>query len=175
MEHRKALLSDLPAIMEIVGQAQAFMRSQKLDQWTDGYPQDYVFAADIERGECWLLIEGEAVIAVMTLCRRPEDCYREVYDGKWLTDGENYAVIHRSAVSAQRRRSGTGAALVALAEKLSAEMGCLSLRVDTHRDNRPMRGLLEKCGFTYCGWVYLEGPENPRMTRVIYEKLLREA
>lgn len=175
MEHRKAALSDLPAIMEIVREAQEFMHGQGLDQWTDGYPQDYVFKADIERGECWVLTEGEATVAVMALCRRPEDCYRQVYDGQWLTEGENYAVIHRSAVSSKCRGKGVGAALVALAERLSSEMGCVSLRVDTHRENRPMRGLLEKCGFTYCGWVYLEGPENPRMARVIYEKLIQGA
>ena len=30
-----------------------------------------------------------------------------------------------------------------------------NIRIDTHRDNKPMRHLLEKYGFTYCGIIYL--------------------
>ena len=42
-----------------------------------------------------------------------------------------------------------------------------NLRIDTHRDNRIMRRLIEKSGFTYCGVIVLaDGSE-----RLAYQKI----
>ena len=43
----------------------------------------------------------------------------------------------------------------------------LSIRIDTHEDNKPMRRFLEKCGFKFCGIIYLEDGSK----RLAYEKL----
>ena len=52
-------------------------------------------------------------------------------------------------------------------------MGRLSVRVDTHRDNKAMNRLCEKQGFAYCGVVDL-GLVDPASDslRNAYEKLL---
>lgn len=172
MEHRLAAPGDIGRIMEIVGQAQAFMASRNLDQWQDGYPQDHVFLEDIKREECHILTETGKPAAVFTVSTVPEKCYEDILDGQWLTPGENYAVVHRAAVSSNYRGGGLGAEIMSVSENLAAQKGCISVRVDTHRDNRAMRRLLERCGYTHCGMVYLEGPENPRLAREAYEKLL---
>lgn len=172
MERRLAAPGDIGRIMEIVAQAQDFMKSQGLDQWQDGYPHDFVFLEDIRMGRCHLLTEGGVSIAVFTVSTSPEKCYEGIRDGKWLTDGERYAVVHRAAVSSDYRRSGIGAIIMSESESIAAQKGCVSVRVDTHRDNRAMRRLLERCGYTHCGMVFLEGPEKPRLAREAYEKLL---
>ena len=40
-----------------------------------------------------------------------------------------------------------------LAREYARKNGCASVRADTHRGNRAMRGLLEKCGYCFCGEV----------------------
>lgn len=172
MENRLATRADLEEIMIIIAQAQAFMRTQGLDQWQDGYPQREIFEKDIERDECYLLLfEGE-IAAVLTVSMAPEAAYEDIHDGKWLTTGNNYAVIHRSAIKEKYRGKGLGSEIISFSENLAAGTGCQSVRVDTHKDNRPMRGLLEKQGYTHCGTVWLGGREAPRLYRVAYEKLL---
>lgn len=172
MECRKADFDDLPAIMEIVAQAKAFMKSRNLDQWQDAYPQEKDFRKDIERGECHVLTHNGAAAAVFVLSIEPEECYRSIYGGSWLTEGENYAVVHRAAVAASCRGKGVGREMFRLSEKLARELGASSLRVDTHKDNAPMRGLLEKCGFVRCGVIHWGGPDVPRLYREAYEKII---
>lgn len=172
MENRPAKTADLNEIMQIVSQAQAFMKAQGLDQWQDGYPRREDFEKDIENGQCYLLLsEGEAA-AIVTVTTSPEPCYEDIHNGSWLTDGESYAVIHRSAVNEKYRGKGIGKGIISFSENLARKSGAKSLRVDTHRDNKPMRGLLESQGFKYCGTVYLQGRDYPRFYREAYEKLL---
>lgn len=43
-----------------------------------------------------------------------------------------------------------------------------NVRIDTHRDNQPMQALLKKCGFAYCGRIFLaDGSE-----RIAFQKTL---
>jgi len=173
VECRKANFEDLPAIMEIIGQAKEFMKSQGLDQWQTDYPAEIDFRKDIERGECYVLTKNGFTSAVFVLSTVPEECYRSIHDGSWLTAGENYAVVHRSAVSADCRGKGVGRELFRFSEELARGFGVSSLRVDTHKDNAPMCGLLEKCGFVHCGVVvYWISPEIPSFSREAYEKLI---
>lgn len=43
-----------------------------------------------------------------------------------------------------------------------------SIRIDTHRDNKPMQHLLNKNGFRYCGIIYLEDGDE----RLAYQRCL---
>ncbi|MDU2111026.1 MAG: hypothetical protein E7E92_00735, partial [Clostridiales bacterium] len=42
MEFRKSTKSDVTKIMEIVKQAQEYFKSQGIDQWQNGYPNEEV-------------------------------------------------------------------------------------------------------------------------------------
>ena len=44
MIFRKATLSDSDAMMNIIAQAQLFMKNQGLAQWQNGYPQKEIIA-----------------------------------------------------------------------------------------------------------------------------------
>ena len=62
-----------------------------------------------------------------------------------------------------------------MVEKIAEEAragGFVSIRIDTHPGNIPMRRMLEKNGFVHCGSVYLLGGPDNGALRVGYERLL---
>jgi RimJ/RimL family protein N-acetyltransferase len=39
----------------------------------------------------------------------------------------------------------------------------MAVRIDTHRDNIPMQGLIRSCGFVYCGIVHIRRNGEERL------------
>ena len=173
-EPRRAEITDMDALLDILEQAKAYLRESGVDQWQEGYPNREALAADIEAGRGWLFecVDNGEIAGYECVAMTPEVCYREI-DGAWLTEGENYAVIHRAMAAARYRGTRLAAEMFSFAAELAAGMGRLSVRVDTHRDNKAMNRLCEKQGFTYCGVVDL-GLVDPASDslRNAYEKLL---
>ena len=173
-EPRRAEIADMDALLDILEQAKAYLRESGVDQWQEGYPNREALAADIEAGRGWLFecVDNGEIAGYECVAMTPEVCYREI-DGAWLTEGENYAVIHRAMAAARYRGTRLAAEMFCFAAELAAGMGRLSVRVDTHRDNKAMNRLCEKQGFTYCGVVDL-GLVDPASDslRNAYEKLL---
>ena len=99
------------------------------------------------------------ILAVFMFSTEPDPTYAEIYDGAWLSDAP-YGVIHRIAVAEQ------GRGIMDFCVNFCAEK-CESLRIDTHRDNAPMRRALEKRGFRYCGIIYLESGDE----RLAYQRI----
>ena len=64
---RKAHQADLPAIMEIIHQAQQSLAEQGVDQWQDGYPDEAAILRDMEKGYCHVAVELPDKI--LGLCR----------------------------------------------------------------------------------------------------------
>ena len=173
-EPRRAEIADMDALLDILEQAKAYLRESGVDQWQEGYPNREALAADIETGRGWLFecVDNGEIAGYECVAMTPEVCYREI-DGAWLTEGENYAVIHRAMAAARYRGTRLAADMFSFAAELAAGMGRLSVRVDTHRDNKAMNRLCEKQGFTYCGVVDL-GLVDPASDslRNAYEKML---
>ena len=171
-DYHRAETADIPDIMEIVGDAQAFLRSCGVDQWQNGYPTAEAFENDIARGGCWVFTCKGETVGVATLLPGPESCYTPIYDGRWRTEGDNYFVIHRSAIRDGWRGSGLSGEIFSLCEELAAGFGAQSVRVDTHRDNAAMQGLLAKRGYERCGVILLEDGVEAGKERIAFEKLL---
>ncbi len=172
MEHRLASLSDIDRIMEIIADAQRFLKSSGVDQWQDGYPTRKVCEADINNGACQVFSVDGKVAGVISVYFEREDSYGVVYDGKWITGDAPYALFHRAAVGSDYRDMGIAGQMLSCAENMAIERGFTSMRGDTHHDNKAMRGLLEKRGFTHCGTIYINGGKDAQNGRVCYEKLL---
>ena len=173
-EPRRAEIADMDALLDILEQAKAYLRESGVDQWQEGYPNREALAADIEAGRGWLFecVDNGEVAGYECVAMTPEECYKGI-DGKWLTEGENYAVIHRAMAGADFRGSRLASEMFSLAEELAAGMGKTSVRVDTHRGNKPMNRLAQKMGYTYCGIIDLGLLEpNSDPLRNGYEKLL---
>ena len=173
VECRLASEPDIPAMEAIAEQARAFLAKNGVDQWQDGYPVGRHFLIDIQRGECYVLTAGTDLLGFFILSTHPEASYAAITDGKWSAD-EPYAVIHRCAVADKWRGSGLADRMVKECEQLAQEQGVFWLRVDTHKKNKAMQGLLRRHRFQYRGNVLVTVPEGHDPRRVAYEKRLRK-
>ena len=170
---RPATEADLPEITSILQDAKAYLSVHKVDQWNANYPDRCDVERDISRGECHVLLSCDAVCAVFTLSVQPDEGYDHITDGKWSCD-EPYCVIHRCAVSKQCRGSGMADHIFSHAERLTLLYGRRSLRVDTHKKNKPMQEALLRNGFQFRGNVLVDAPDGHDPRRKAYEKILRK-
>ncbi len=170
---RPAQQSDLPRLMEIVGDARKSLAAHKVDQWQGVYPQEASFLADMERGECYVVLHGEETAAFFTLSTLPEPSYDRIRDGKW-TEGPKWCTLHRCAVAGEYRGSGMAEAMIRFVEERARELGYRSVRVDTHRKNKSMQRMLRDAGFRYRGNISIETDPGHDPQRQCYEKLLKE-
>ena len=179
---RLATAADLPALRPVFEAAKGIMRADgNAEQWSaPGFPPDDLLLRDIAR-EGGFVIENRwpveaghdeektvmpgltghlaapRIVAYFALLPSPEPTY-DVIDGAWLTDGP-YGVIHRMASYPEVH--GIFSTVINYAASRYTH-----LRIDTHRDNRIMRHLIEKHGFTYCGIIWLEDGTE----RLAYER-----
>lgn len=163
---RKATLSDVDRVMDIMDQAKELMKQEGRCQWDKSYPAAEHIKSDIEKGYGYVLCEGAHIAAYAAVVFDGEPSYK-VIDGKWLTNG-TFVVAHRMAVAREMRRKGIAAQFIKQIEALSISKGVYSFKVDTNHDNKYMLKIFESLGFTYCGIITLERGGQ----RLAYEKIL---
>ena len=176
MMFRASTLNDIPEIMNIISQAQAYLKAQGVDQWQDGYPNAAAISKDIEDNISFVLvsencssIETEAkVIATVAISFHGEKTYDTIYEGNWLSH-DSYAVLHRLAVDNSFKGLGIAAEILKYVEKSCTQNKVHSIKIDTHEDNKSMQSFLTKNGFKYCGIIYLESGAK----RIAFEKMLK--
>ena len=174
---RHSTPEDIEEIMEIIERARAFLRSQGLDQWQKGYPDQQIFLSDTATGLGYVLEEEGRIAAVCALTFTEDPSYGNIYGGQWLTENKGgaapaYAAIHRMAVNAALRGEGYAGRLFEEAAALARERGMESIRIATHAGNLPMQRALEKSGFSRCGTIYLKGGAEDGDARIAFEKIL---
>lgn len=162
---RKAATSNIDSIMTIIRQAVEQMRREGKHQWDDNYPQRSHIADDIARGCGYMMFCGDQPAAYGAIMFGGEPAYNSIR-GRWLTDGQ-YIVLHRLAVADAMKGRGVAVRFIDEAEKMAVGNGVHSFKVDTNHDNARMLRVLDKLGFTHCG--YISYPQGDRMA---YEKLL---
>lgn len=146
---------DIPQIMRIVASAQAYLAAQGIDQWQNGYPNEAVVRSDIEKAYGYVLEEDGRVTGIASLVFDGEPTYEVIYDGAWRTCG-HYACIHRIAVDGSQRGKGTADCLMQGLERLVILEGLDAIRVDTHRQNVVMQGMLARNEYVLCGVIRLQ-------------------
>lgn len=160
-----AAMDDLAEIMQIFAQAREFMGGMGNPQWQDGFPEESFIADKISCGLMYKLMCGDSLAAVFSVLDYDEDY--NVIDGKWLTDG-NYFVLHTVAVARLFRGRGCARFIFSYAESMAAARGKISVRMDTHEQNVPMRTLVASLGYTFCGKLKVRGGKP----RIGFEKLI---
>lgn len=155
---RRASREDLEEIEAIYAQARAFMvRSGNPTQWVNGYPRRQMLEGDIGAGNLYVAEGAGEICGVFLFVIGEDPTYGYMEDGTWASE-ERYGTIHRIA----SRRSGV------FSQALEFCRGkCPHIRMDTHRDNRPMQHLAEKHGFSRRGIIYVEDGTP----RIAYELL----
>lgn len=164
-QFRKATISDVSSIWEILQLAIARRKSDGSNQWQDGYPNPEVIADDIDRGVGYVLTRNDAIVGYTAILINDEPEYTNI-EGKWLTY-DDFVVFHRVAIAEKWLGQGLAKELLFHIENFARNQGINSIKADTNFDNKPMLSLFEKSGYVYCGEVYFRG--SPRKA---YEKRL---
>lgn len=162
---RKAELSEIAPIWEILQQAIQRRKEDGSNQWQDGYPNPEVIQKDIEKGEGFVLVDGETIIGYSAVLINGEPAYEKI-EGKWLTNGD-FVVLHRVAISEKYLGKGLAKMILKYIEEFAVSNNIYSIKADTNFDNIAMMKIFESSGYTYCGEVYFRG--SPRKA---YEKVL---
>ena len=170
MRIRHSTHKDVPKIIEIINDAKALLKSLKINQWQNGYPNQEQIENDIKKGESYVVVNDENIImATSMFTLRKEPTYKEVIDGKWIVnEEENYGVIHRLASSKNHRKQGIAEFIFKEFHQQLKDKNIKSLKIDTHEDNLGMQSLIKKMGYTYCGIIYT----SYNAKRLAFEKVI---
>lgn len=155
MLFRKAGPGDCAQAQEIIRLARERMGRQGNPQWQDGYPADEDVRHDIEAGNGY----------VLCLHNRPV-----VYGAILFDEEPAYGRSRPVASTTGLMRSYTGSPYTKRsserdwpdcswqqAERLCLDRHLFDIRADTHSANGPMRGLLERSGYVFCGEIRHRG------------------
>lgn len=147
----KGCLDDLNGAIEIINQAKAYFKSQNIDQWQDGYPNEDVLVNDINNDALYAVKKDDKLIALFALYHY-ESTYENSNEVSW-SSGKEYVVVHRIAIKNECKGQGV-AKFIFDYVKSNYDY----IRIDTHPDNKNMISCIYKNGFTYRGKIYLERP-----------------
>ena len=169
---RSATSEDLLKITELFDVSRKTMAEQGIDQWQDGYPFKSDIENDILNSQAYVLYSEDVLVGYFAYTTGKEEVYENITEGSFREDKNyRYSSVHRVAITPERRGHGYGSRIFEYAVKLAYIDQALSLRCDTHENNRPMRALLTKCGFQYCGVVhYIRGEKKDK--RIAFDRLL---
>lgn len=144
---RQATENDVVALMELFAKARKFMAATgNPNQWAEDYPGDALIREDIAKGDSYVCVRDNMIVATFVLRAGTDPTYTKIYEGKWLND-EPYATIHRIA------SGGEVKGILHLAMQFALKR-YRNVRIDTHRDNIVMQKAIAKESFTYCGIIY---------------------
>lgn len=162
---RIATHSDIPSIMDIIGQAKRRLYRLGIDQWQDGYPHEEAIRNDIALQNGYIQMVDNVIAAYAAIIIGDEPTYHRI-DGQWLTDNP-YIVIHRIAVHDQFAHQGIAAGIFDFTCVMAKQHQVTSIRIDTHKDNVYMQHLVRKQGFAYCGIIQVRDGK-----RMAFEKII---
>jgi GNAT superfamily N-acetyltransferase len=165
---RKAKISEIPQIWDILRMAIIRRKEEGSDQWQDGYPNPAVVQKDIEKGAGFVLTEGETIVGYSAVLINNEPEYAKI-EGKWLTN-DDFVVFHRVAISEKYLGKGCAKKMIDCIEDFAIQNNIYSVKADTNFDNIAMMKVFEKLGYTFCGNVYFRGGQ-----RKAYEKVLQKS
>ena len=148
MNIRLANYDDLDEIRNIFLVAKSKMVSDgNLEQWKDiDYPFCYT-KEDIDKRQCYVIEnDNKELIATFVYIIGDDPTYSYI-EGKWLNNNK-YGTIHRIASNNKEKHIFKTVLDYVLSSRID-------IRIDTHKDNKRMKHLIEKNGFTYCGIIYV--------------------
>jgi len=165
---RKAAISEIPAIWDILKQAIARRKEDGSEQWQDGYPNPEVVQKDVDAGHGFVLTEGDTIIGYSAVLINDEPEYAKI-KGKWLSDND-FVVFHRIAISENYLGKGLAKKILEHIEEFAIDNNIYSVKADTNFDNTAMLKIFEKSGYSYCGEVYFRGGERKAFEKILIKE-----
>lgn len=156
---RQVTSKDYPLVIEIIGEAAAWLKEKGIDQWPSPPNEHWRrrIAEQVDRGEYYLAYEGAQAVGVFGLAWK---------DAYWPDDGLA-GYLHRLAIDNHKHRQGLGKVLLEEAMTLIGRQGRQFIRLDVSAENQRLRRYYESLGFIYRGRI-----EDHDYLGVLYEKRL---
>ena len=142
------------------------------------YPSPRRLMHSVRNGTTHVIEDSEGhLIGVFAVSFSPDKIYARGIDGAWLTDTtadpQPYAELHWVVVDKPARRRGVGRFILDRADEIAREGGRSSIRADIYPDNEPMRWLLERHGYRFCGTITVRNSFGAEKKRSAFERVLR--
>jgi GNAT superfamily N-acetyltransferase len=164
-QFKKAKISEIPQIWDILQLAIKRRKEEGSDQWQDGYPNPEVVKKDIEKEAGFVLTDGEKIVGYCAVLINDEPEYAKI-EGKWLSNND-FVVFHRVAISEQYLGKGCAQKMIGHIEDYAIHNNIYSVKADTNFDNNAMMKVFEKLGYTFCGYVYFRGSQRKAFEKVL--------
>ena len=129
---RRAAFSDLPAAKEMYAALVARMDQEGWGVWDETYPRDFV-EKDIERGQFYLLLEGDRLAGAFAL---PTHDNGEG-DVPWQEPSAPARYLYRFGIAVEYGGQGLGKTSLGLIEELAKSFGAQYLRLYVAHENEP--------------------------------------
>ena len=163
---RKAKLSDLDRIMEIISEAVAEMKSYGNTQWDENYPNNETFITDINNNSLYVYEEDNLIKGLVCIDTDEDEEYKNL---NWSLN-ENCMVTHRMAIDSKFRNGGIAGKLMDCCEEIALSNGVRYLKADTYSINTKMTSFFKKRGYNFVGEIKFPSKEKPFY---VYEKILK--
>jgi GNAT superfamily N-acetyltransferase len=152
-------------LTELVHRAYAQLADLGLRYWATHQPPE-ITARRIARGECFVCVSADRIIATATLTRHDQASGHPWYDRPEV------AAVGQFGVVPDRQRVGVGSGLLCFIEQRAAEQGAAELALDTAEPARHLLEFYGRRGYRLVGRAQWEGVNY---TSVIMSKRLPAA
>ena len=144
---------DIQRIMKITNDAKYLLKQNGSLQWQQGYPNENTFFNDINNKSLYGIYENNKLMAYGAYIFGKDINYVEI-DGKWdIPANEKDLAIHRVAVDSNCHGKKYGVKILKYGIIYAKKLGCITVKVDTHKNNIPMQKCINNSGFVYKGIV----------------------
>ncbi|MFV0246567.1 MAG: GNAT family N-acetyltransferase [Mycoplasmatales bacterium] len=149
---RHALISDIDTLLDILKKVKEQMHNiDKLDQWTDNYPNKDVLLNDIKQKQLYVYLVKDIIVGFGVL---NEDFY-EAYNQVTWSSNQEARTIHRVCVDPKFKNNGYAYDLFLNLEKEAIKQGITYIKIDTFSKNYRMDNLLLKLDYKFLGTMDL--------------------
>lgn len=148
---RLAQKLDLQRVSQITRLCAVEMKSRKVFQWNEHYPDRKSFVNDINNNELYVYCIKGKVVGCVSICSYMDKVYSKV---SWKTNGKNSVYIHRLAVDPEHQKKGVGSKLMDFAENKSKSDGAESIRLDTFSQNTVNQNFYKRRGYVRLEDIY---------------------
>lgn len=168
----KATAQETKALLHIYNEAKKGMKEMGIDQWREeGEPNRDTIQRDLLHHCLWILKDqqDQCIATAAIIDTRDPDYADEKIKGAWINKENTYLALHRVAILPSFKGQRLTDYFMQQAEKEADEKQRKSIRIDTHRDNKPMQRWIARQGFHFCGTITISSDGTQRNA---YEKML---
>ena len=144
---------------------------EKTAHWKYGkHPTDESLRAYIDRGEMYVLTDGEEIAGMAVIMMRQGDEYSGIPWKDNLTNDE-VATVHLLAVCPAHRGKSLGVRTLEEAMEIAMRNGKKALRLEVLKSNVPAQRMYDRAGFVFRGEQRLYAENTGMMDFLYYEKI----